>query len=253
MYVGFATNIQQRWATHKSDLRKGIHENGHLQNAWNEYGEENFIHEMLVECEVRDMASEEHYWCNLLRVHEDQYGYNIRPTHPYGRTSHSEESKKKMSEIQKIVCNTPERLEYGRKRMTGTNYGKGRIVTEENRRRLREFHTGRKASPEAIEKNRLWHTGRKQSVETVEKRMLKVKGVKRRKNTKLSEYKTGRAQPKHYKAVICIDVKTGEETEYESVKSACEHLGIHKSCPFAALKDNKKKRNGYYWRYKITI
>lgn len=41
-----------RWDCHKGMLRGGYHENPHLQNAWNKYGEENF--EFIV---IRDLTS----------------------------------------------------------------------------------------------------------------------------------------------------------------------------------------------------
>ena len=42
-YVGSTVNLKSRWYRHKSKLRKGTHENGHLQNAWNKYGEVSFV------------------------------------------------------------------------------------------------------------------------------------------------------------------------------------------------------------------
>lgn len=41
-YVGSAVRLVQRWAAHRSLLRKGRHHSGHLQNAWNLYGEQAF-------------------------------------------------------------------------------------------------------------------------------------------------------------------------------------------------------------------
>ncbi len=41
-YVGSSTNIENRWKGHKKELRRGV-STRHLQNAWNKYGEDNFI------------------------------------------------------------------------------------------------------------------------------------------------------------------------------------------------------------------
>jgi group I intron endonuclease len=49
VYIGSSINIKQRWNAHKSALQKNIHDNEHLQNAWNKYGKEAFVFEILEE------------------------------------------------------------------------------------------------------------------------------------------------------------------------------------------------------------
>jgi group I intron endonuclease len=98
MYIGKATNIRSRIKVHKTSLRKGKHRNAYLQNAWNYYREQNFLFEILIECPKEYLSSEEHYWCNLLNVHDPKRGYNIRPTHPYGKDSLTTEHKIKIGE-----------------------------------------------------------------------------------------------------------------------------------------------------------
>ena len=48
-YVGQTTkiNYNNRWIEHKTALRRNIHKNKHLQSAWNKYGEESFIFNVL--------------------------------------------------------------------------------------------------------------------------------------------------------------------------------------------------------------
>lgn len=99
LYVGMATNIETRLNGHKCDLRKRTHGNAHLQKAWNKYGKENFLFEVLVYCEKEYLRSEEHYWCLMLNTHDRMYGYNIQPTTPEGNWGVSEETKKKISKI----------------------------------------------------------------------------------------------------------------------------------------------------------
>lgn len=48
-YIGSSINIEQRWKTHKKELKRGVHHSRHLQNAWNKYGQENFIIEIIEE------------------------------------------------------------------------------------------------------------------------------------------------------------------------------------------------------------
>lgn len=97
IYIGFAKNINKRWIRHKDDLNNNIHHCVHLQDSWNKYGKNQFLFEVLIECEERFLASEEHYWATLLNVHNENYGYNTRPTHPYGKINQTEETKKKIS------------------------------------------------------------------------------------------------------------------------------------------------------------
>ncbi len=48
-YIGSSVNIRSRWATHKRYLRKNSHDNMHLQNSWNKYGENSFTFSILEE------------------------------------------------------------------------------------------------------------------------------------------------------------------------------------------------------------
>jgi group I intron endonuclease len=97
LYVGYSITLSNRKWDHWKLLKKRTHPNIHLQRAWDVYGEENFMYEILVECEKEHLPSEEHYWATMLNVHDDNYGYNIKPTHPYGVAGLSEETKRKIS------------------------------------------------------------------------------------------------------------------------------------------------------------
>lgn len=139
IYIGYSVNIQRRWEEHICSLNGQYHENSKLQKAWNKYGKKSFIHELLVECEEQFLASEEHYWCNLLNVHNDKFGYNIRPTTPYNKPKLSKESRNRLSESQKKVWkDNPKRSLEQSKRMKGKQYGKGHVITKENREKINE-------------------------------------------------------------------------------------------------------------------
>lgn len=51
-YYGSSKDIEKRWKTHLNQLRNKKHINSILQNAWNKYGEDNFIFEIVEECEL---------------------------------------------------------------------------------------------------------------------------------------------------------------------------------------------------------
>ena len=56
IYVGKTMkSFGDRWDCHKGCLRGGYHENRHLQNAWNKYGEANFSFIILKDCTGQDL------------------------------------------------------------------------------------------------------------------------------------------------------------------------------------------------------
>jgi group I intron endonuclease len=64
-YLGSSKNIEKRWWRHKSDLRTGKHHNTHLQRAWNKYGEQHFVIEV-IELTEKLLEREQYYLDNLL-------------------------------------------------------------------------------------------------------------------------------------------------------------------------------------------
>jgi group I intron endonuclease len=49
-YYGSSKNIEKRWRTHSNNLKNGKHHNIHLQRSWDKYGEDNFVFELVEEC-----------------------------------------------------------------------------------------------------------------------------------------------------------------------------------------------------------
>ncbi|MBF1054549.1 MAG: GIY-YIG nuclease family protein, partial [Parvimonas sp.] len=75
VYIGSTIDFKQRKATHLKELRRGKHANSHLQNAWNKYGEDNFIFKIIERCSIENLLIREQYYINLF------YGencYNIQ-------------------------------------------------------------------------------------------------------------------------------------------------------------------------------
>ena len=50
-YYGSSKNIEKRWRTHLNNLKNGKHHNIHLQRSWDKYGEDNFVFEVVEECD----------------------------------------------------------------------------------------------------------------------------------------------------------------------------------------------------------
>lgn len=52
VYIGQTMNLNRRQQKHWSTLRRGMHPNRHLQNAWLKYGETAFCFRTLLVCEI---------------------------------------------------------------------------------------------------------------------------------------------------------------------------------------------------------
>jgi group I intron endonuclease len=97
VYVGSAVNIRKRWLRHKLELKKQRHFNCHLQNAWNKYGEKNFVFEVLelVDDEV-SLLLEEGKWIEK-NSKVQKYNIALETSSPMKGRKHSEKTKKKIS------------------------------------------------------------------------------------------------------------------------------------------------------------
>ena len=64
-YIGSSKNIYQRLLKHFALLRHNRHQNPHLQNAWNKYGEGNFRWFILEYCGNNKLTEREQYCIDL--------------------------------------------------------------------------------------------------------------------------------------------------------------------------------------------
>jgi len=158
IYIGSAVYFNARKATHLYTLRNGKHRNTHLQNAYNKYGEENFIF-TIIEYVDRDLLLErEQHYLDLLifskQIKHDDIAYNKNKlaTSGFGRIV-SDETKRKLSESHKGHKHKEEtkakmRLIHG----GSNNHFYGKKHTDETKKRLSDKLKGREISRIAIEK-----------------------------------------------------------------------------------------------------
>ncbi len=59
VYIGQGTDIYQRWRQHRHRLEQGSHHNRHLQAAWKHHGAAAFVFEIVLECAVDQLGTEE--------------------------------------------------------------------------------------------------------------------------------------------------------------------------------------------------
>lgn len=221
IYLGCATNIANRWKSHRSYLRLNKHNNTHLQRAWNKYGEENFEFELLIECEEVDLYSEENYWCNLLNCVDYKYGYNIKSTSPTGNFKMSEESKRKLA-------------------ISAT----GRKHTQETKDKISEISKLKKLSKEHKEilvtcnKSRVWS---KESRKKASEANIKRSGIK-----KCIEI--------HEVPILQFDLEGSFIKEYSSITKASQEnkvtrYQIYSQC-YDQVKTKTRKSTKFIWKLK---
>jgi group I intron endonuclease len=162
IYIGHATSFYYRWHEHLSELRNNHHYNDYLQNAWNKYGEENFVFEILTHCSTEIMVWYEQAFMDLMNPE-----YNIcKIAESTVGFKHSEETKQQMRETRKGAKRSPEtclRISLGTTGVPKTykNGKKPRVTSEETKQKLRDVRLGTHASEET--KNKLSEAGRKRT------------------------------------------------------------------------------------------
>ena len=135
-YIGSSFVLNQRKCRHFYTLKKGKNHSKLLQEDYNKYGKGCFIFEVLEYCEKENLIEREQYWMDYYNSWVREYGYNSSKT--AGFTTHSKETKKRMS-------------------VSARNK---KPISEETRQKHRErmmgnaYRLGKKHTPEVVEKHR---------------------------------------------------------------------------------------------------
>lgn len=150
-YIGSSKNCNVRYNQHTYKLNKGKHKNQHLQNAWNKYGKENFVFEILATCPPEYLIKLEQWFLDSLKPE-----YNIC------KIAHSTLGIKLSETVKQNLRN---------KRL-------GKKLSEETKAKISFTNTGRKMSVEAVEKTRQANTGSKRTEEQKRNISNSLKGRK---------------------------------------------------------------------------
>ena len=153
-YVGSTVSFRVRFSTHRRQLRKGIHHNSYLQNAWKLYREENFEFQLLRECSRDQLLAQE-------QIELDKFVgtigcYNLSPSafSPNIGIPRSPEVKLKISAALK---NRPSFSVEHRKNLRDSHVGN--LHTTETRIKM----IGRPSSKQNIKKAYISNAGKSQS------------------------------------------------------------------------------------------
>lgn len=101
IYIGQSQNIFSRWAEHRYEAKTNMKP---LYKAMRKYGIENFIFEIIEECEIEKLNDREVYWIKYY----DSYnkGYNLTPGGDYSSKTQRIVSNEDVINIRKRRLNT---------------------------------------------------------------------------------------------------------------------------------------------------
>ena len=134
-YFGQSIDIDGRLSKHKSKLKHNVHENEHLQSAYNKYKLDNFKFYIVEECELCELDEREKYYISLYQTDNREYGYNIEPGGNKNKQL-SDETKEKLRSAnigKKISQETKEKMRIA---------NKGRKISDEQKQLLRDLRIG---------------------------------------------------------------------------------------------------------------
>lgn len=217
IYIGSSVNMRVRQNTHINDLKKGVHRNKHLQNAWNKYGQGAFTFEVIEECVRGEQLAREQYYLDTIQPYKQTVGFNIgqkAEAAMLGQTL-SPEARMKVSVKVRNYYSTPEG--YAKKSASMM----GHVVTPETREKLRVAHTGRIVSAATREKLGLASIGRKPSLETRAKMSVSQSG---KKMSPEAIAKTVAGKEKHF----IVTTPEGAEIHVKGLAKFCREHGLNR-------------------------
>lgn len=224
-YIGItAQTVEKRW---QNGFGYAYGENDYFFNAIKKYGWDNIKHEILFTGLTKSEAEgKEIELIAKYNTTSRDCGYN-RETGGYACPKHTDESKRKMSEVQKEIWkNSPER------KVKMAEYRRGKSLSEETKQKLRQANLGKK-----------------QSEETIAKRVKKLRGQKKPKNSERLKAAWAAGWGKR-KPVVQIDLDGKIIAEYDSAADAMRVLNL----PYAKISDvckgKAKSTYGLFFRYR---
>lgn len=210
IYIGSSVGIENRFSQHRCFLRRQVHQNAHLQNAWNKYGETAFDFSVIeVIPRVEDLTKTEQLYLDGFEAYNPALGYNLardaeRPA--LGRVV-TAETREKLSESHKGLLQSPESKAKRSASLTGIKRSpttcakigdahRGLHHTEEAKVKIGAAHKGVVITQETRAKISAGNLGKKRSEETKAKIGLANRGKSPslEARAKMSAARTGKVQ-----------------------------------------------------------
>jgi group I intron endonuclease len=136
IYVGSSINIHRRKLRHFRYLKNGGHENTHLQNAYNKYGEDAFEFIILEKTDTDSRLTVEQKYLDMYKANANCYNICHIAGSPVaiGRVKTDSHRKKISDSIRKFYDNNPQHKEYlGSLR-------RGKPLSEDVKQKMKDGH-----------------------------------------------------------------------------------------------------------------
>lgn len=211
IYIGSSCDLNLRQKDHFRHLRYGTHHNKYLQNAYNKYGEDQFVFEILEYCDKNELIIREQWYIDSWNPE-----YNLCPTaaSPLG-FKHSDETKNLLREL----------------KLGLPSFFKGKKHTTETKNRMSENHANVSG-----DKNPMFG------------KHLSNKSKEKLSKSRIGRF-IGKDHP-NSKSVLQIDSKTNEILyQFESINLASKETNISGGHITLVCQGKRKHAGGYKWKY----
>ena len=230
VYVGRAgASFWRRWHHHRSALRRGKHCNSKLQRAWDKYGEEAFVFNVLEVVADRSLLRErEDFWAGQLSAFDVESGFNAKSIEEPRSGPMSNEGRQKISEAHKKSGHKPSASAL----LASIQTNRGRKRSAEELEKQASHLRGRKRPKEVVEKIAAANRGKTKSPEHRAKLSAARQGVStitedgRR---RLSEARTGHVWSEDTREAIASKHLGTTHTDAAKAKMRQAKLGKKKT------------------------
>jgi group I intron endonuclease len=243
VYIGQSDNLNERKKTHFYRLERNQHHNEHLQKSYNKHGENNFVFEVLEECE--DLCNRELHWVNEYGGLNSKNIYNLKNplTNEFSDYVRVKISKNIIGEKNPNYGNkwTEEQKEKLSKLRKGKSLEEriGKEKADLVKQKMSKSQTGRKHPEEVKEKIRQANIGEKGSAYGKGYRQIGEKNPM-----------WGKPAPNR-KPILKLNIDGEILKEYEFLSQVKED-GFNPSNVMYCANGVKgyKKSKGFYWKWK---
>lgn len=219
VYIGMSQKIEYRKYRHFWMLDNNRHDNEKLQNAYNKYGKSNFIFKEIDSIDTDDIMKAldlEHYYI----MYYDSYRNGYNKSIGYDGST--------------LIEFTPERLEKMSKAMMGNSYGKGKKMSEKQKKIISLTQKGKRLSAETRNKISLSRIGKYDGSNNAFYGKHHTEETKQKIREKANKRK-----------VQCIE--TGEV--FDSISECSRIMNVNRSNLGKVCRGTMKRTGGYTFQY----
>lgn len=253
-YVGHSRNIRKRWDTHKHNLRRNQSKQSHLQRSWNKYGENSFVfsivEEMPLNLTMQQYEEVETKWVLHYKSHLKEYGYNSVLPGSIPLIEEDENVTKKHRGEVKYVC-----MHKGGEKLLLSHYDVVHTLNIPSSKVMDLANYWRGKSKRMSLKG--WMVIRESEYdENVDYLHFRKERKKRRLKVYTEEELAKKnIPPKPYEErnlkripIIAIDVITGKETYYRTMKDSTKDFMLDKVRKCLRYEFGKYKHRGHWFK-----